>query len=210
MGVIKSGFTLVAREPIDIQVELDTPRGTLYIPVKELSFKKTQTMTSEHSSGTALPYHLTEGAIDYEGEFSIGTWFTEEVNHTDAETWEKLLYYYLERPYDEGRPFEFNINLHERDRPDGIDAITYEGGGGIWVQLQRCKLTGDSFTMGESGTLKRTYPFKFLRRVLGATHPELGGGFAEDPMPGTDPFALGIGGAAIGDTSIFTRFGGAD
>jgi len=208
MGVIKSGYTLVAREPIDIQVEFDTPRGTVYVSVKELTFKKTQAMTSEHSSGTALPYHLTEGAIDYEGEFKIGTWFTSEENHTDAEKWEFLLYYYLERPYDEGRPFEFNINLHERDRPDDVDATNYDGGGGIWMQLQRCKLTGDSFNMGESGTLSRTYPFKFLRRVFGTDHPELGGGFAEDPMPGTDPFLSGQGGEK--DTSVITRIGGND
>lgn len=188
MGVIKSGFTLVAREPIDIQVEFDTPRGTVYVPVKELTFKKTQAMTSEHSSGMALPYHLTEGAIDFEGEFKIGTWFTMEETHTDAEQWEYLLYYYLERPADEGRPYEFNINIHERDRPDDVDGTNWTGGGGIIVQLQRCKLTGDSFNMGESGTISRTYPFKFLRRVLGTVHPEIGGTYAENPMLGTSPF----------------------
>lgn len=182
--VISGGYTVVAREPIDIQIELATTRGIVFVPVKEISFKKTQAMTSEHSSGTALPYHLTEGAIDYEGEFSVGTWFTESDQHENAEVWEKLLYYFLERPADEGRPVEFHIRLHQREYPTDVDG-NGEGGGQVWVELQRCKLTGDSYTQGETGTVKRTYPFKFLRRVVGEKKES--GGFVEPYMSGTAP-----------------------
>jgi hypothetical protein len=172
MPFISPGKTLVSKDPCDLQLEIVSKVGNIYVPIKTLRATKKIASNPEHSGGSALASNITQGAIDYEGEFGIGTWVT--ASEEDAEAWEELLYLYLVKPWDEGRSQYFNINQHQREwsEPDGKFV-----GGKIYRSYQMCKLTGDSFDQGESGTVKTTYPWQGLRRTLGYGGQERGGSF---------------------------------
>lgn len=190
---------IVASSPGDIVIEFKIPSGvegenkTYLIPVKSLSAQKSMESSKEYGVGSHQAYAEVVGKIAYEGDFTIGTWYTSAEDN--PEVWDRLVTL-LTYQNDEGLPREFTINIHARGGA-GMQRVgtgVYTGGETnstmedtvsegnvsyynnessgstsdkmIIMSYYRCILKGDSIDIPEvGGTVSRKYPFSSLFRI---------------------------------------------
>lgn len=174
----ENGYMLVASSPGDICIIFNVPTVAdtdgdatmIEIPVKTMSMTKSVDVTHEHSTGSHQTNALVVGKIDYEGDFTLGTWWVD--SESNPSTWDQLVRKYLTYQTDEGLPREFDIQIQARS---GASMVSRGTGlyGGVTASdtnltimtLKRCKIKGDGMDIPEvGGTVTRKYPFSFMRR----------------------------------------------
>ncbi len=171
-------YTIIAEDPGDIIVTFTSSNdGTQHtIPLKSVSVQKTTDVTPEFGTGYHGKYALTQGKIDYKGDFEIGTWWV-----SDAEqpaTWMDLIKNHLTwTASGQGLSREFTIVIsdagtpYDRTQREGPATIGTAGGadmpasGTKIVTFYRCLLTGDSLSVGNVGSTASTkYSFTCMSR----------------------------------------------
>lgn len=172
----ESGHYIIGKGPIHTQIVL-TPidgTGSVYIPVKNFTWKKTTELEANKHSGSALSSSLIDGHHEYSVSFETGTWLAEEANKTNAETWEWLAYTHLVRPEMEGRPKVFaiehrTIEHYDYDIEDGQEISIAPG---TIIKFTGCKISDMSENMGENGVITRSFEAQARRMTYGLGHEE--------------------------------------
>jgi hypothetical protein len=167
-----SDYTIVAEDPGDIVVTFtSTADGVPHaIPLKSISVQKTVDVTPEFGTGWHGKYALTQGKVDYKGDFEIGTWWVSDAEN--PEKWMDLIKNELTWSGVQGLSREFMITIADTgyayDRSlstiGGNTAPTTVSGATI-VTFKRCLLTGDSLSVGNVGSTASTkYSFTCMER----------------------------------------------
>ena len=163
---------VVGKSPIHTQITVKDANGTHYIPVKNFTWKKDTDLVENLHSGSPLASDLVDGHHKYSFTFETGTWITEEANKENAEYWEYLAYNFLVRPYDSGRPRNFEVHHKQSVYYDDEDQ---QVGGKDILWFTGCKIRSMGFSQGENGINKRTYEGSAKRMTYGNGQQEAPG-----------------------------------
>ncbi len=165
-------YTIIAEDPGDIVITFTSSgSGTPHaIPLKSLSVQKTVDVTPEFGTGWHGKYALTQGKVDYKGDFEIGTWWVS--NAENPETWMDLIKNELTWNEIQGLGREFTITIADTgyayDRTQstiGSGTGPTQVGGATIVTFYRCLLTQDSLNIGNVGATASTkYSFTCMSR----------------------------------------------
>lgn len=173
-------YTIVAEDPGDIIVTFKSTSGNgqvdHIIPLKSISVQKTTDVTPEYGTGYHGKYALTQGKIDYKGDFEIGTWWVS--NAENPETWMDLIRNHLTwTASGQGLSREFSIVIsdagtpYDRTQREGPSTVGTAGGADMpatgikIVTFYRCLLSGDSLSVGNVGSTSSTkYSFTCMSR----------------------------------------------
>ena len=164
-----SAYTVIAEDPGDIAITFtssaDSTKHT--IPLKSFSIQKTTDVTPEYGTGSHEKYGLTQGKIDYKGDFEIGTWWVS--SEEEPSQWMDLIKKHLTFEAN-GLSREFTIVVTdtalEYNRTNLSGATFISGNNTTIMTLDRCLLTGDSLSVGNVGSTASTkYSFVVMRRT---------------------------------------------
>lgn len=154
----------------DILIDLMTPAGQLYFPLRSLNYAKNMNITPEHGTGSHDPGALVNQEHTYSGSFTYASFL---VNGVPALTTQEYLWLTraLEDPDDEGRSAYFHIYLLEvpgnrtQNGEETESDIGSETPLGFIEALLNCKLTKSGRQYPEKGTIVSERDFVFSRRI---------------------------------------------
>jgi hypothetical protein len=161
-------YTIIAEDPGDIVINfVSSADGTIQqIPLKSISMQKTTDVTPEYGTGFHGKYGLTQGKIDYKGDFEIGTWWVSDAEN--PEKWMDLIKNHLTWSGVQGLSREFDVVVtdsnaqYERTNLSGPTTLS---GNNTICTFHRCLLTGDSLSVGNVGSTASTkYSFTCMSR----------------------------------------------
>lgn len=170
-------YTIVAQDPGDIIITfISSSDGTMHtIPLKSISVQKSNDVTPEFGTGYHHKYALTQGKIDYKGDFEIGTWWVSDAEQPS--TWMDMIKNHLtwtKQGQGLGREFEIVISdagtPYDRTQKNGPITVSSSANsssteGSKIVTFHRCLLTGDSMSIGNVGsTIPTKYSFTCMSR----------------------------------------------
>ena len=160
-------YTIIAEDPGDILLSFLMHDGTIQqIPLKSISMQKTTDVTPEYGTGRHNKYGLTQGKIDYKGDFEIGTWWVSDAENPS--TWMDLIKNHLTWNQVEGLSREFEIIVTDTNAQyerTNLVGPTMLGGYNMICTFHRCLLSGDSLSVGNVGSTATTkYSFTCMSR----------------------------------------------
>ena len=174
-------YEIINSSPGDVVVVIipkTFPAG-LEIPLKSFSASRSVDVESLWGIGSHEKYGQLQGKMDYEGDFTVGTWWVSQSQN--PETWNALLQEFLALPGAEGLGIEFNIEVHSGGAGGNLREKAWSGqknpalshtnipSGTIEV-YERCILKGDGLDIGEPGSLiTKKYSFTCFRRTFGSS-----------------------------------------